>query len=301
MEDYSQLVQEVVQPGIMETVFNKKIEDLKVLMTADQGIYGGASITRPIRTSVSSNAAAYTKSDVDPVAGTFVGTEATWTKLYYHTTAEVSGIDISQAQGGGQTSIANLIQDAVAIETEAMWEVIFDAFLAQLLADIDSSGTAYSDASLNRSTYATLASTENTTDTPITLALLQAHSNSVRLNKKCGPKSGYTWMMETAVYERFEPLAGIQLTHNIDAGAQGIAAGQGQINTWNGERVVSPTGMTTGSIYYARQQDMKYKIHRPLTVEQVPSERDSAKFVVRVGINNWVENPGFCGKMLSKD
>jgi hypothetical protein len=73
MEDYSQILREVVTPKVMETVFVKEYDQLKQIATEDNTKRGGASITIPIRTSISSNAAAYTKADVDPVAGTFVG------------------------------------------------------------------------------------------------------------------------------------------------------------------------------------------------------------------------------------
>jgi len=41
--------------------------------------------------------------------------------------------------------------------------------------------------------------------------------------------------------------------------------------------------------------------HRPLEMEQVPSDADSVKVVIRYGLNVHVVNPGFQGKMLNKD
>ena len=73
MEDYSQILREIVTPKIMETVFVKEYDQLKQIATEDNRKYGGSKITIPVRTSISSNAAAYDKSDVNQVAGTFVG------------------------------------------------------------------------------------------------------------------------------------------------------------------------------------------------------------------------------------
>lgn len=298
MEDYSQLLREVVTPEVMETVFVKEYDQLKQIATEDNRQFGGASITVPVRTSISSNAAAYDKSDVNPAAGTFVGVDATWTKVYHHTAFEVHGIDKSQAMNGGQPSIANLIQDAAAMEMDQLMEVIYDSVWTQVRADIDSSGTAYSDASLSRSTYATLASTEETTDTPITLQLLRTHANTVLLNKMSN-KNEYQWIMESAVFNRFEPL--VAMLHTWQAGGPGYASGFQSPGSFESVPVYSPKGLTTGDVFFLRKRDFKIKKHREFEIEQVASGRDSAKFVMRVGINAWVENPGFCGKMYSKD
>lgn len=301
MEDYSQLVREVVLPKIMETCFVKQLAQLEALFSKENRTFGGSKITIPIRTSVSSNAAAYDKSDVDPVAGTFVAKDATWTKKYYHTAAEVHGIDKAQAEGGGQPSVANLIQDAIKMEMDKLWEVIYDAVYTQIKADIDSAAT-YSDAALNRVTYPTLASYEEDTATPITLSILRTCSNTTRLDKLCGPKGGYTWIMQEKVYERFEPLVAMLHAWNIDGkGGSPIDGGYQAVGNFEGVPVATPQGMTTGDVFFCRRQDVKILNHRTLTIEQVPSGRDSAMFVPRLGINAYVENPGFQGKMTDKN
>jgi hypothetical protein len=284
----------------METVFVKPWDELKSSFTEDNRKLGGTRITVPNRTSISSNAAAYDKSDVDPVAGTFVSKDAYWTKVYQHTSAEVHGIDISQAGNGGNPSISSLITDAVAMEMDQLWQVIYNAVYTQIKADIDSAST-YSDAALNRTTYPTLASTEESTDTPITLALLRSHSNAVRLNKACGPKNRYTYAMETKVYERFEPLASALHTWNVNSDTSDKNLGYQVVGTWEGQKVISPQGMTTGDTFYFRKEDVMIHKHRDLEIVQVPSGRDSAKFVIRVGINGYCIRPGFAGKMTSKD
>ena len=184
------------------------------------------------------------------------------------------------------------------MEMGQLFEVIYDSVWAQVRKDIDSSATAYSDASLSRSTYATLASTEETTDTPITLQLLRTHSNTVLLNKSTD-KSQYQWIFESAVMNRFEPL--VAILHSWQAGGPGYAAGFQSPGSFESVPVFSPKGMTTGDVFFMRKQDFMIKKHRDLEIEQVESGRDSAKFVMRVGINAYVENPGFAGKMYTKD
>jgi len=286
----------------METAFVKFLEDLKAIGTEDTRQYGGSKITIPVRTSVTSNAAAYDKTDVDPVAGTFVAKDAYWTKVYQHCAAEVHGIDISQAGNGGNPSITNLITDAIMLETGKLKELIFNAILTQWKLDIDSSAT-YSDVALNRTTYPTLASTEENTNTQITLALARAHSNAVRLNKNSGPKSGFQFIMETAVEEAFTPKAAVLHGWNLNDTRRGesVDLGYQAINSFEGQLIYSPPGMTTGDVFYGRKEDFKIHEHRPFSIVQVASGRDSAKFVMRIGVNGYVTNPGFCGKMTDKD
>jgi hypothetical protein len=300
MEDYSQLIREVVEPRIMETVYVKILEDLKAISTFDQN-GGGEKIVHPVRTSISSNAAAYDKTDVNPVAGTFVAVDATWDYAYQHTAAEVHGIDISQASRGGNPTIDNLITDAIAMEMGQLKELIFDAVLTQWKLDIDSAST-YSDAALNRTTYPTLASEEDSTSVPLTVALARSHSNAARLNKNSGDKINFQWIMETAVEEGFSPRVSALHGWNLNDTRRGqtIDGGYQPMNSFEGQLIYSPSGMTTGDVFYGRKQDFRIREHRSFSIEQVDSGRDSAKFVIRTGINGYVINPGFCGKMTNK-
>ncbi|MCP4548679.1 MAG: hypothetical protein GY835_19655 [bacterium] len=211
------------------------------------------------------------------------------------------GIDINRAKHGGSPSVSDLIRDAIAMEMAELWASIYDAVYTQIKADIDDSST-YSDAALNRTTYPTLASQENSTDTQVTLAIMRTHSNAVRLNKLCGPKSGYTWVMQENCYEAFEPAAAALHVWNINGKANNsVDAGYQEIGTFEGQGVATPQGMTVGDIFYTRRQDVKIHTHYPLTIRQVASGRNSAKFVIETGINGYVINPGFQGKMTSKD
>ena len=285
---------------IMETVFHKQLNELEQYAIVDRTVTGGEKITIPIRAAVSSNAAAYTRSDVDPASGTMTVVDATFNKDYYHTSWEVSGLDLAQAQAGGQPAISNLIADAALMEMNQLEAVIYDAIMTDWKLHIDAS-TAYSDASLSRSTYATLASTEENTNTALTPTIMRTHSHTVRLNKLCGPKSGYQFLMESAVLYAVEPK--ISALHGWDVpstlGAKDL--GYQPMRSFEGQAVVSPQGMTTGDVLYGRKQDFQVRYHMPLSIEQVPSGRHSAKFVARIGINGLVINPGYCGKMTDKD
>jgi hypothetical protein len=214
----------------------------------------------------------------------------------------VHNIDISQAAAGGQPSINNLARQAVGEAMDSLFDMIYDDIWTQVKLDIDATGT-YSDAALNRTTYPTLASDEDNTDTGITLALVREQVNAARLNKNSGGKSEFMHVMETQVYERFEPLVASLhswVLNDLKAGTA-YAGGYQSVGSFEGVPVVSPKGMTTGDAFFLKPKDLKIKYHRDISIEKVESERDSQKWVIRVGVNGFYLRPGFAGKQTLKD
>lgn len=300
--DYNEWIQRVLREEIYDTVFKTSIDPWLNLF-GRAPVVGGDRITEKFRTALTSNAAAYTKVDVDPTPSTQTIIKPYWTKKFYHSAVEVENIDISNAKNGGTD--LDLIGDAIRSETRSLMNVVNSAFLAQILADVDSSGTAYSDASLSRSTYPTLASYEETTDAAITHDYWQAMINAVidADAKATGPISGYVALTEQAVSNVLREVGAALHSWQI----VNPAPGSGQSYGWQpmeymeGLQVYVMPGMTTGSVFMLRKQDVKVTIHRDLEIEQVPSGRDAAKFVLRLGANVHVVHPGFQAKLLSKD
>jgi hypothetical protein len=302
MQDYSGLIRDVIQPDIRETHFAKPYEQLASIFTDDVkgAAKGGPKILIPIRMSVTSNVANYTKADVNPVAGSFETVEAWWTRIYTTTAVEVHGIDQSQAKGDGQI-ITDLLRDAIATEMPMLWEKIYNNVYAQIKLDIDAAGS-YSDAALSRSTYPTIASYEEATNATITLAYMRAAAFSTRLNKNTLPESSYKWLMQENVYKPFKPLAAAEHTFNQNTdGGGNIKSGFQAIGTFDTSEIFTPQGMTTGDVFYVLPQDVKIQKHRDLEIEQVESGKDSVKMVLRVGINAYCDMPGRQGKMTDKD
>lgn len=299
--DYNEVIQRVLRDEIYDTVFKKKIDKLRALFP-NQGVVGGDRITEKFEVARTSPAAAYGKNDVNPSPASNTLIKPYWDKVQYHTSAEVSRIDLSNAKAGGTD--VDLVQREIQKETESLWNVIFASLMTQLKADVDASAT-YSDKALSRSTYPTLASYEEATDTEITLALFRTMVNSATLLKSCGPLSGFVCLMEQAVYNKFNPLAAALQTYNaVTKSGEAIDMGYPDTKDFEGIEIVDPremAGMTTGDVLMLRKQDVLFNDHRPLEIEQVPSGRDSVEFVIRVGMNIHTVNPGFQGKMTDKD
>jgi hypothetical protein len=298
MYDYNEFIQRALQSTVIDTTYDARIENIVKLAPKASPIEGDR-ITEKFKAAKSSNAAAYTKADADPASDTNTLIKPYWSKVFYHDAVEVHNIDISNSADNGMS----LVSDAIADGTKSLMAIVKPAMLAQLLADIDSSGTAYSDASLSRSTYATLASYEDTTNATITVDYMQGMIRGVALNKQVGPRSGYTILCEDGTFNTFSELAQALHVWNFVAPPAGavLPMGYQAMGSFEGVDIQSDPDMTTGSLFMIRREDLRLTVHRPLTWSQVPSGADTVKFVGRVGINLHVVNPGFQGKMLDKD
>ena len=299
--DYNEFIQRELKPAIVDTVIYDAIEPFKKHFTFEQ-VLGGDRITAKFRVGHTSNNAQYDKSDVDVASATQTLVKPFWTKKQYQGMAEVHGIDISNDRPNPQGY--NLIGDAVEIEAAAMKDTIQAALLAQLLADVDSAGTAYSDASLSRSTYATLASYEETTNATISLAYMRGMIQNVILNKPVN-LNDYICMSEGSVYYTFKALAAALHTWNTATTPGNTQAmGWSDFDNFEGLAFAQPTeftNMVTGSVFMLRRQDVFITEHRLLEMKVKESGRDSSKVAMYYGINGHVENPLFQGKMLDKD
>ncbi len=294
--DYSNYIQDVIEPKINDTVFNRMVEDLQKIFTLGTP-RDGSKITEVIRTSWSSNVANFTAaSSTDPASSTQTLVQATWDKTYTHGVVEVPRIKINESKDSG----LDLVADAIAQEAKALSNKLFVNCITQIKADIDSTAT-YSDAALDRSTYPTLASYEEDTDTPITLDIMRAMINGVTLLKNTGPLSGYVGLVEQAVYNKLKPLAAALNTWNVNDSSKPNVLGYTEMGNFEGLDIVVPVGLTTGDVFMIRKEDAIFLPHRAFEVEQVASGNDNVKFKLTAGLNAYVKNPGFQGKMTDKD
>lgn len=303
MYNYEALINDAAIPGILDTVFYAPFEELRQLATEDTTIYEGNYIVQEIQVGVTSPARNYDKSDVDPIAGSFVPVEAKWKKIQSETAVEVSNIDISNARGkGGTKAVIDLFQHNLKNETNALWDVVYNNVYAQWKLDLLASG-GYSDANLNRSTYPTLAPYNEVTDTPITVGLVRGLMNGTVLDKKTTGPQTYNLAMESRVYNKFLPQAQLLTSWvmNDKPSSSVVSGGWKKLGDFEDAPLKKLQGMTTGDVLYFRTQDARIHYHRALNVVAVPSGRDSVKAILRLGLNGYIMNPGIQGMMTNKD
>ncbi len=300
--DYNEFIQRELVPEIVDTVITKPFEPWTSTFGSTM-CDDGDRITSKYVLTRTSNAAAYTKSDVNPASSTQVIQKPYWDKLFYHGACEAHGIDISNNKVSGHAG--DILATELKAEVAQVMDVVVAAFYTQLKKDVDSTSVAYSDASLSRSTYATLASYEEATDATITVAYMRGMINNMLLNHPVN-LADYVCLMEGSVQNTLRPLAAALHAWNInDPGAgSGQAMGYRPMVNFEGLDIANSGdfhSMTTGDVLALRKQDVNVCIHRPLEVEAVASGRDSIKLVPRIGANIYTDNPGYQAKMTSKD
>jgi hypothetical protein len=298
--DYTNMIQRAILPEIMDTVYRPSIEPMIQLFGKDPNIPVGDVITMKARTGWTSNAAAQVKGIPDPVSSTQVTVRPFWTKTFFHATAEVEGIDLSNAQGSGDNAVYNLVQDAITAETKALMQVVLAAQIAQIEADVHSNAWTYSTAAINRVVNPTLASFLEANAVANSLALMRGlFFNSMTL-KNCGPKSGYVCLCDETPYQTLKPLVNALHNFPIPQNDPIVSMGFREVTRFEDVDIVVPQGTTVGTILYLRKEDVKIFEHRPLEIEQKPAPGDTLRFVLKIGMNSIVKNPGFQGKMTNK-
>jgi len=294
--NYDNYITSVKKPELVNTVFKRSIGDLIGIFGQNEQVYEGNVISETFVASVSTSAGAYVDGDPDPVSFTQVLVNPYWTKVQYHESVEVSKSKLSNA--GSDAKRRRMIDFAMAQGGANLYDKVFSGCMSQLASDIDETGS-YSTGALSRTTYTTLASDETPQNGAITLAAMQAARKACFLNKNVGPRSGYVWLIEEAAYNTFEPLAAATRTYNVNDGStqQGVDTGYPPVSRFEGSDCFTPGGMTTGNMFFVRKQDVLICPHRTLETERVPSGMDTIKYVLRVGINLHVINPGFQAKI----
>lgn len=298
--DFQPLITDLMDNDLIDTVFSNDHEDLKSIGVVE-GMVEGPSVQKTIQTSLTSTAANYTRDDVNPDSGTFVSVEGKWHAIYSHVSEEVHGIDIVQSTVNSNKAVRDLVTKALNDATRKLSALFWTNFMARLKSDIDATG-AYTDNSVSRSTYPTLASYEENTDTQITLAHMRTALNNRMLNRSTGDESQYLWMLSPGVYDPFKLLVAALHTWNVQGVSnQTIDGGYQHVLNFEGVKIKRTTGMTVGDAFLVRPQDLRFRQSMAREVEVVPSGRHSYKFVMREGWHNRVDNPGFQGKLTLKD
>ncbi|OHB75597.1 MAG: hypothetical protein A2Z25_14630 [Planctomycetes bacterium RBG_16_55_9] len=301
MYDYSDLIENVVLPGLEQTKLVKPYEDLQKTFAFERKNDGGDRVQKKIQITNPSNARNFTKADVNPVSPTPTYLKAHWLHKYSENPFEVSEIDLNQARGRGDVAVENLITDAMRDCYEGLINLLFDNVYARIKADLLNSGT-YSDAAINRSTYPVFAVHNEITATPLTYGLIRSCRNTTVNGKSVGEnvQDEYVWLIENTAFDTLEPQLALLTTWNSTNDGQAKDAGWAPIGKIQGVPTYKTEGMTDGDVLFLRKQDVHIQEHMPRTVTYVDPGRFTIKGVIRIGVTPWVERCWAHGMMTNK-
>ncbi len=303
--DYSNLITEIVQPQLVDSVVNKKMDKLFSLFTQNNNVAGGSRITDPNVIAKTAAGGAFTRADADPVSLTQTFINPYWNKLYYHEAFNVRREDIDEKKAPS-AEIA-LVSDAAMVATELLMEHVYDGVMTQIKADVDSAAD-YSDGAETRVTA--LTSYEENTNATITLAYMRGAQNAIAMKDTIN-WGDYVWLLEQTVMNSAHPLmsaTGSWVEQNprqggssSNTGGSRVATGYMPVASFDGIPVDTSFGMTVGDCFLLKRADVQIQTHKGLEVEMKSVDEYGIRGVVRIGVNGWVRRPAFAGKLTLKD
>lgn len=296
MYDYTGIIRDVVQPGVIDDVFVAPLEELYSLGTVDRTPIGGDKIQKDVKSSRTSAAREFDRSDVNPTGGSNAFIRPYWTKRYWEVPVEIHELDLQEAEGRGEEGLIKLLTDGVSDALSDLKGVIFTYCMTQMKADLLNSGT-YSDAALTRTTINTAYNDiDNAT---ITLDDMNDAHFGVRYNKK--KASGYQWLIEMTTFETvYELLAALISISAAPTGAP-AAGGKPPIVSYKQAPLYEMDNMTIGDIYYFPKNALVFNEHMPMTLRQVDPGKFALKWIYRIGINVHFEHVLQCALLTNKD
>jgi hypothetical protein len=270
-------------------------------------IPSGDTISTGYETSVTTNVGTYTYDEamVDPYSTTQV--KAYFNKDSYQESTRSFNMHIENRQGTYETGTLDAERRTIEGGVKNLKDKVTTTAIADLEAQIDSS-TAYSDASLSRTTYATLKSYEEATSTALTLAhledALEALENRSTYGLGVEDSSKLMWMMPRNQLTNLSRLAlgSSALTATDKMGMSGsIDAGRAfRTVAFEGVPIMVVPEMTTTVILLVYTPDIVVFENRKLKITEKDENADTNLNLLTAGYNIIAMNPNNHAKLSAK-
>jgi len=304
---FSTLLREVWTPELLTTVFQNSF-------MFDQSIFpvvqppGGSTISTGYEYSISSNTGTYQFDDpmVEPFASSQV--KAYFNKDHFQEAARVFNVYLDYNKNGGtEPATFDAVRHSLKTAAENLVDKMSTTMIADLEAQVDSA-SAYSDASLSRTTYATLKSYEETTSTGLTLAhmedLVEALMTHTTYGQNVRSTSDLVWFMPRNQLTNLSRLVTGASNFQFNAASDGQSSIDGgrvqRVATFEGIDIVSVPDMTTTVLLCLHKPDVKIYQTRGLTVVEKEEKADTMLWMLTAAYNAIVHRPGNSGKLSAK-
>lgn len=308
---YSTLLNEVWTPALETTVFrNNWMFDGSRFPILDSP--GGSTVSTGYEYAITSTTGTYNYDD--PMNEPFSSSQvrAYFNKDHYQEAARIFNVYLDYLKNGG-TKPAGFETQMHELESAA--KNLLDKMTTTMIADVEGqvdSSSAYSDASLSRTTYATLKSYEETTSTALTLAHLEDMIEALMTHVTYGqnvrsetdlllmlPRNQVTNLSRLVTGQAYNASFFEMITSTQDMGP----ADAGRVmrtKQFEGIEIVVVPDMTTTVLLCVHKPDVKIWRHRPLTIVEKSEAADTQLFHLTAGYNAIVHRPGNSGKLSAK-
>jgi hypothetical protein len=261
----------------------------------------GPHINTVIDYAVDSNAEVYVQGAPMPSASTLSDVRAYFTKDFYQETAKVYGDTLAMSKNGGLNVQEDLIKKSLDTAIKNLKVAMTTTFTTDLAAQVDSS-TAYSDASLNRTTYS-IASYEYAVSGALTRAWLTdvieflqtgSYGMPVDISDLCFvvPPNQHTNianLQAAAQYAEFSVDA--QNMGPMDTGVKF------RTMTYESVPILQIPGLTTTEVYLLKRSATKIYMHEDITAQPKDIAEWADNWLVTGGANLVVSDPRACVKL----
>lgn len=250
---------------------------------------------------VSTNAEVYVQGAPAPSAYTMSDARAYFTKDFFQETAKVHGDTLAMLANGGNNTTEEAMQKSIMQGVMNLKALMTSSFLTDLAAQVDST-TAYSDASLSRSTYA-CASYEAGSISALTRADLMDAIEGLMAGTY-GPipqLNDLLWLMPPNQHTNLANLQmGAQYAEFSTDASNMSAVDTGakfRTDTFESIPILQIPTMTTTEIYLVKRSATKIYMHNDITAVQKDSAEWAENWLITGGANLVVSDPRCCGKL----
>lgn len=307
---YSTLVREVWTPELQTTVFynNWMFDGSRFPVVRAPA---GSTISSGYEYAITSNVGTYNYDDpmVDPFTSSQV--KAYFNKDHFQESARSFNVYRDYLAGGGETGDLSMERQAITTATKNLLDKVTTTMISDLESQIDSSD-AYSDASLSRTTYATLKSYEEATSTALTLAHIEDMIEALMTHTTYGqgvrsetdlllmvPRNQLTNLSRLVTGTAYNSSFFQFMTSTQDMGP----ADAGRVmrtKAFEGVEIVSVPDMTTTVLLCVHKPDVAIYETRPLTITPKTEAADTELALLTCAYNCICKRPGNSGKLSDK-
>jgi hypothetical protein len=310
-ETFSTLVREVWYPELKNTVwYNFWMFNQNYFQKLDSP--GGSTLSAGYEYAVTTNVGTYNYDDamVDPYNTGHV--RAYFNKDPFQESARVFNVYLDYLKNGGsEVGALDYARKTVEGGIRNLRDKATTTMILDLISQIDSS-SAYSDASLSRTTYATLKSYEEDTSTALTMAHLEDAVEALMTHTTYGqtiqsesdllwlfPRNQVTNLSRLVTGQAYNASFFQMLTSTQDMGP----ADAGRVmrtKAFEGIEIAVVPDMTTTVILLVHKPDVKVYETRPLTIVEKSEKADTQLWHLTGSWNAIAERPGNHAKLSGK-
>ena len=307
---FSTLLREVWTPELQTTVFNNHWmfdgSNFPVVQAPP-----GSTIPSGYEYLLTSNAGTYNYDDpmVEPFTSSQI--KAYFNKDAFQEAARTFNVYKDYLKGGGETGNFDLEKHSIKTATELLVDKAVTTMITDMEAQVDEAAT-YSDASLSRTTYATIKSYEEDTPTTLNLAHIEDMIEALMTHTTYGqnvrseedllllvPRNQLTNIARLSTGVAYNTVNNFLSTSSQDM--RPMDAGRMfRTKSFEGIDIVVVPDMTTTTLLCVHKPDCAIYETRPLTITPKVEAADTELALLTCSYNFICKRPGNSGKLSAK-